>query len=109
MHHSRRRLTGRGDIDRTWTLANFHAIFASETYRRIALRTILMALAVTLTDVVLAFPFAYYMVRVAGPIAASVGYSPRRSTTQRAPKRASSQTSQRSLRTITDDARSLNP
>lgn len=56
-----------GDIDRTWTLANFHAIFASETYRRIALRTILMALAVTLTDVVLAFPFAYYMVRVAGP------------------------------------------
>ena len=56
-----------GDIDRTWTLANFHAIFASETYRRIALRTILMALAVTLTDVVLAFPVAYYMVRVAGP------------------------------------------
>lgn len=56
-----------GDIDRTWTLANFHAIFASETYRRIALRTILMALAVTLTDAVLAFPFAYYMVRVAGP------------------------------------------
>ncbi|MDX2170490.1 MAG: ABC transporter permease [Deltaproteobacteria bacterium] len=56
-----------GDIDRTWTLANFQAIFASETYRRIALRTILMAAAVTLTDVVLAFPVAYYMVRVASP------------------------------------------
>ena len=56
-----------GDIDRSWTLANFHTIFASETYRRIALRTMLMAAAVTLTDVVLAFPFAYYMVRVAGP------------------------------------------
>ena len=56
-----------GDIDRSWTLANFHTIFASETYRRIALRTILMAVAVTLTDVVLAFPFAYYMVRIAGP------------------------------------------
>jgi putative spermidine/putrescine transport system permease protein len=56
-----------GDIDRTWTLANFHTIFASGTYRWIALRTILMAAAVTLTDVVLAFPVAYYMVRVAGP------------------------------------------
>jgi putative spermidine/putrescine transport system permease protein len=56
-----------GEIDRTWTLANFEAIVASETYRWIALRTILMAAAVTLTDAVLAFPFAYYMVRVAGP------------------------------------------
>ncbi len=56
-----------GAIDRAWTLDNFRAIFASETYRRIALRTILMAAAVTLTDVLLAFPFAYYMVRVATP------------------------------------------
>ena len=56
-----------GNIDRTWTLANFHAIFASPTYRWIALRTIFMAVAVTVADAVLAFPFAYYMVRVAGP------------------------------------------
>ena len=56
-----------GEIDRTWTLANFEAILASETYRWIALRTILMAAAVTLTDIVLAFPVAYYMARVAGP------------------------------------------
>ena len=56
-----------GDIDRSWTLANFHTIFASETYRWIALRTVLMAAAVTVTDVILAFPVAYYMVRVAGP------------------------------------------
>lgn len=56
-----------GEIDRTWTLANFHTIVASETYRWIGLRTIGMAAAVTITDVVLAFPFAYYMVRVAGP------------------------------------------
>jgi putative spermidine/putrescine transport system permease protein len=56
-----------GDIDRSWTLANFSAIFSSGTYRWIALRTIVMAAAVTLTDVLLAFPFAYYMVRVAGP------------------------------------------
>jgi putative spermidine/putrescine transport system permease protein len=56
-----------GDIDRSWTLSNFQAIFASATYRWIALRTVLMALAVTLTDVLLAFPTAYYMVRLAGP------------------------------------------
>jgi len=56
-----------GEIDRSWTLANFQTIFESGTYRWIALRTILMAAAVTLTDVLLAFPFAYYMVRVAGP------------------------------------------
>jgi len=56
-----------GEIDRTWTLDNFRAIFGSETYRLIAIRTILMAVAVTVTDVVLAFPFAYYMVRLATP------------------------------------------
>ena len=55
-----------GEIDRTWTLVNFQTIFASETYRWIALRTILMAAAVTIADVLLAFPFAYYMARVAG-------------------------------------------
>jgi len=56
-----------GGIDRTWTLENFRTILTSETYRWIALRTIFMAAAVTIADVVLAFPFAYYMVRVAGP------------------------------------------
>lgn len=54
-----------GEIDRTWTLSNFQAILESETYRLIAIRTIFMAAAVTITDVILAFPFAYYMVRLA--------------------------------------------
>jgi len=56
-----------GEINRHWTLTNFHAILTSDIYRRIAVRTILMAAAVTLTDVLLAFPFAYFMVRLAGP------------------------------------------
>lgn len=56
-----------GEIDRSWTLQNFQTIFTSEVYRRIAVRTILMAAAVTLTDIILAFPFAYYMARLAGP------------------------------------------
>jgi putative spermidine/putrescine transport system permease protein len=36
-------------------------------YRNIALRTIGIAVAVTLTDALLAFPIAYYMARVASP------------------------------------------
>ena len=55
-----------GEIDHTWTLANFHDLVTSETYRRIVLRTLGIAAAVTITDALLAFPFAYYMARVAG-------------------------------------------
>lgn len=56
-----------GEINRSWTLVNFKTILTSDIYLRIAGRTILMAAAVTLTDVALAFPFAYFMVRLAGP------------------------------------------
>ena len=56
-----------GEIDRTFTLANFHDIVTSPTYRGIAFRTIGIAIAVTLTDALIAFPFAYYMARIAGP------------------------------------------
>ncbi len=53
------------DIEHVWSLDNFTALVSSATYRRIALRTVGMAAAVTVTDAVLAFPFAYYMARVA--------------------------------------------
>ena len=56
-----------GEIDRTWTLGNFARILGSDTYRNIALRTIGMAAAVTVTDALIAFPFAFFMARVAGP------------------------------------------
>lgn len=56
-----------GKIDRSWTLANFRDMLTMSTYRTIALRTVLMAAAVTVTDAVLAFPMAYFMARVAGP------------------------------------------
>lgn len=56
-----------GEVERTWTLDNFRTLIESATYRWIALRTIGMAVAVTLTDLLLAFPFAYFMVRLAGP------------------------------------------
>jgi putative spermidine/putrescine transport system permease protein len=56
------------EITRTWTLDQFQTIFsrADPTYLRIAGRTIGMAAAVTVTDVVLAFPLAYFMAKVAG-------------------------------------------
>jgi putative spermidine/putrescine transport system permease protein len=46
------------------TLANFRELFTA-TYLRIIWRTIVLAALVTVTDVVLALPFAYFMARVA--------------------------------------------
>jgi putative spermidine/putrescine transport system permease protein len=51
----------------SWTLEAFEDIANNEVYRIIALRTIGMAVLVTVTDALLAFPVAYYMARVASP------------------------------------------
>jgi putative spermidine/putrescine transport system permease protein len=50
-----------------WSLAAFESIVSNEVYRTIAVRTIAIAVAVTLTAAFLAFPIAYYMARVASP------------------------------------------
>jgi putative spermidine/putrescine transport system permease protein len=55
------------EVERIWNVGNFTTIFNSGAYRSIALRTVGIAAAVTVTDAVLAFPFAYYMARIAGP------------------------------------------
>ena len=52
-------------MEHVWTTSNFSTIFHSSAYRTIALRTIGIAAAVTVADALLAFPFAYYMARVA--------------------------------------------
>ena len=54
------------EIQHTWNLDNYRTIFESSAYRTIALRTIGIAAAVTLTDAVLAFPLGYFMARIAG-------------------------------------------
>jgi putative spermidine/putrescine transport system permease protein len=46
-------------------LQNFATLAESDVYRNVALRTIAMAAIVTATDIVLAFPIAYFMARVA--------------------------------------------
>jgi putative spermidine/putrescine transport system permease protein len=48
-----------------WNLDNFRQIFESPAWRRVIFRTIGIAAAVTVTTAVVAFPFAYYMVRIA--------------------------------------------
>ena len=55
------------NIERVWTLNNLTTIFTSPAYLRIIGRTVGMAAAVTAADTVVAFPFAYYMARVASP------------------------------------------
>jgi putative spermidine/putrescine transport system permease protein len=54
-----------GDVVHDWNLDNFTTIVESPTYRTIALRTIGIAAAVTITDALLAIPFAYFAARLA--------------------------------------------
>jgi putative spermidine/putrescine transport system permease protein len=56
-----------GEIERSLTFDNFKQIVEEPVYRSIAGRTILIAALVTLTDVLLAFPIALYMAKVATP------------------------------------------
>lgn len=50
-----------------WSLDAFDDLISNAVYRTIAVRTIVIAMLVTLTDALLAFPIAYYMARVASP------------------------------------------
>ncbi|WP_278257884.1 extracellular solute-binding protein [Nocardioides convexus] len=55
------------EIDRTWTLENFRTILENEVYRNVTVRTVGVALAVTVIDVAIALPIAFYMAKVASP------------------------------------------
>jgi len=56
-----------GALVRDWNLDNFRTLVEEPTYRTIALRTIGIAAAVTVTDALLAIPFAFYAARLASP------------------------------------------
>jgi putative spermidine/putrescine transport system permease protein len=56
-----------GKLVHHWTLENFEQLVKVPAYRTIALRTIGIAAAVTLTDALLALPFAFFAVRIAPP------------------------------------------
>src|SRR5205807_2764675 len=50
-----------GELQHIWTFGNFKTLFETAAYRTIALRTIGVAAAVTLTAAILAFPFGYFI------------------------------------------------
>ena len=52
-------------IVQIWNLDNFNTILTSDTYRNIIVRTVWMAARVTVIDAAIAFPFAYFMAKVA--------------------------------------------
>jgi putative spermidine/putrescine transport system permease protein len=56
-----------GKIIHTFTLDSFVTLFTVEVYRTIAIRTIGMAIVVTITCALFAFPIAYFMARIASP------------------------------------------
>ena len=54
-----------GNLVRTISFTNFHELFSDPTYRTVTIRTISIALSVTVIDLVLALPIAFYMAKVA--------------------------------------------
>lgn len=55
------------EVEQVWTLENVKTIAGDTVYRTITMRTLGMAVAVTVVDVALAFPLAFYMARLARP------------------------------------------
>jgi putative spermidine/putrescine transport system permease protein len=56
-----------GLVTRTFTLDNFGQLVTEAVNRTVLLRTVVMAVGVTLTTAALAFPIAFFMARVASP------------------------------------------
>lgn len=56
-----------GQVVRAWTLDNFTTLFTGEVYRTITLRTIGVAIGVTVIDALIALPVAFYMAKIASP------------------------------------------
>jgi putative spermidine/putrescine transport system permease protein len=54
-------------VIREFTLDNFVELLTTDVYRAVTLRTVTMAALVTATCILLAYPIAYYMARVASP------------------------------------------
>ncbi|WP_345063852.1 ABC transporter permease [Leifsonia kafniensis] len=56
-----------GAVEHTFTLDNFARLFTDPLFGIVALRTILVAIGVTVIDAVIAIPMALYMSKVASP------------------------------------------
>ena len=56
-----------GEIVRDPGFQNFKELIETPVYRDIVVRTVLIAALVTITDIILAFPIAFYMAKIASP------------------------------------------
>ncbi|MCU1657458.1 MAG: transporter permease, partial [Pseudonocardiales bacterium] len=56
-----------GNVLHTYSTGNLHTVYTEPLYRTVALRTVEVALLVTAVDVVIAFPMAFYMSKIARP------------------------------------------
>ena len=56
-----------GELQKSFTLDNYKELLDQSVYKDVAVRTIGIAVAATLTDALLAFPIAFYMAKVASP------------------------------------------
>ena len=56
-----------GELQKSFTLDNYKELLDQSVYKDVAVRTIGIAAAATLTDALLAFPVAFYMAKVASP------------------------------------------
>ncbi|MGW9632393.1 ABC transporter permease [Agromyces sp. NPDC055520] len=56
-----------GEITQSWTLDNIVEVVTGSLYQTVTLRTVGVALLVTLIDVALALPIAFFMAKVASP------------------------------------------
>uniref|UniRef100_A0AAU3I8B5 ABC transporter permease n=1 Tax=Streptomyces sp. NBC_01393 TaxID=2903851 RepID=A0AAU3I8B5_9ACTN len=55
------------EVVKVWSADNFHQLFTLPVYRQVILRSIGVALAVTVLCAVIAFPVAFYTARIAKP------------------------------------------
>jgi putative spermidine/putrescine transport system permease protein len=56
-----------GELIKGFSLHNYQELIETPVYKDVALRTIGIAAAATVTDAILAFPIAFYMAKVASP------------------------------------------
>lgn len=55
------------EVVKVWSTDNFHELFTTPVYRQVILRSIGVAISVTVLCAVIAFPLAFYTARVARP------------------------------------------
>jgi putative spermidine/putrescine transport system permease protein len=56
-----------GDVVKQFTWQNFHDLVTLDVYRTVTLRSVMVAVLVTIVDGAIAFPMAFYMAKIASP------------------------------------------